>query len=85
MVKMGRTQLQDAVPIRLGQEFARLCVGRCAGNTTGWHAARKEMLQLNLGGTAVGTGINADARLCRTGGAAAFRDDRASPLPRAVT
>ena len=59
VVKMGRTQLQDAVPIRLGQEFAAYAAvlrreyARLA-------CAQKEMLCLNLGGTAIGTGMNAD-------------------------
>ena len=58
VVKMGRTQLQDAVPIRLGQEFAAYAsVMRREKDRL--ERGRKEMLQLNLGGTAVGTGINA--------------------------
>ena len=58
VVKMGRTQLQDAVPIRLGQEFAAYAsVMRREKDRL--ERGQKEMLQLNLGGTAVGTGINA--------------------------
>jgi aspartate ammonia-lyase len=41
ILKMGRTQLQDAVPMTLGQEF-------------------RAFTEVNLGGTAIGTGINAD-------------------------
>ena len=60
VVKMGRTQLQDAVPIRLGQEFsAYAAVMR--RELARLERGRKELLQLNLGGTAVGTGINASA------------------------
>lgn len=60
VIKMGRTQLQDAVPIRLGQEFsAYAAVMR--RELARLERARGELLQLNLGGTAVGTGINASA------------------------
>ncbi len=60
VIKMGRTQLQDAVPIRLGQEFsAYASVMRRERDRL--IRGMREMLQLNLGGTAVGTGINASA------------------------
>lgn len=61
VVKMGRTQLQDAVPIRLGQEFAAYAavLRREAARL---ERAQGEMLVLNLGGTAIGTGMNAHAR-----------------------
>ncbi len=58
IVKMGRTHLQDAVPIRLGQEFGgyarqvELAVSRV-------RAALPGLLELAQGGTAVGTGLNA--------------------------
>ena len=58
VLKSGRTHLQDATPIRLGQEFSGYAaqiakgIGRIA-------AAEAELLELALGGTAVGTGINA--------------------------
>lgn len=60
VVKMGRTQLQDAVPIRLGQEFAAYA-SVMRRERERLSRGRQEMLDLNLGGTAVGTGINADA------------------------
>ncbi|ASN06985.1 aspartate ammonia-lyase [Virgibacillus necropolis] len=58
VLKMGRTHLQDAVPIRLGQEFGAYSemVGRDIKRIT---EAAKEMLTINLGATAVGTGLNA--------------------------
>ena len=61
VLKMGRTQLQDAVPMTLGQEFDAFAV------TTAEDIARLEetarlFLEVNLGGTAIGTGINADPR-----------------------
>lgn len=58
VVKMGRTQLQDAVPIRLGQEFqAYACaVKRSLFRLT---QAQEEMRSVNMGGTAIGTAVNA--------------------------
>ncbi len=59
VLKMGRTQMQDAVPIRLGQEFAAyaLAVER---DIKRLKYIRQELMVVNLGGTAIGTGINAD-------------------------
>lgn len=58
-IKMGRTHLQDAVPIRLGQEFAayRDAVKR---NVDLIESAIAAMSVMNMGATAVGTGLNAD-------------------------
>jgi aspartate ammonia-lyase len=59
VIKMGRTQLQDAVPMTLGQEFAAWAqsveedIDRLKENT-------RLFLEINLGGTAIGTGICAD-------------------------
>lgn len=58
VVKMGRTQLQDAVPIRLGQEFGAYAAVLLRVRKR-LKMAQEEMLCLNLGGTAVGTSINA--------------------------
>jgi len=58
VVKMGRTQLQDAVPIRLGQEF-RAYAAAIGRDIRRIGAAEEELRVLNLGGTAVGTGLNA--------------------------
>jgi fumarate hydratase, class II len=58
IIKLGRTHLQDAVPIRLGQEFSgyarqvELAIKRIAG-------IEGDLGELALGGTAVGTGVNA--------------------------
>jgi fumarate hydratase class II len=57
VVKTGRTHLQDATPIRLGQEF-RGYVGQLDESIRRASAARDELLSVPLGGTAVGTGIN---------------------------
>lgn len=64
VIKMGRTHLQDAVPIRLGQEFAAYArvIGRDReriGRT------RTHLYEVNMGATAVGTGLNADPRYIR--------------------
>lgn len=57
VVKMGRTQLQDAVPIRLGQSFEAYAnvVGRDISRLKG---LKKDLRALNIGATAVGTAIN---------------------------
>lgn len=59
VLKMGRTQLQDAVPIRLGQEF-RAYSEAIRRDISRLERVQDEMRCLNMGGTAVGTGINAD-------------------------
>ncbi|EHL09305.1 hypothetical protein HMPREF9624_01346 [Oribacterium asaccharolyticum ACB7] len=59
VIKMGRTQLQDAVPIRLGQEFKAYSEA-IRRDISRLERAEDEMRCLNMGGTAVGTGINAD-------------------------
>jgi aspartate ammonia-lyase len=58
VLKTGRTHLQDAVPITLGQEFGGFaaCLHRAADGLE--HAAR-QIHELSIGGTAVGTGLNA--------------------------
>ena len=58
VVKTGRTHLQDATPIRLGQEF-RGFAGQVEESLRRARAAQVELLEVPLGGTAVGTGINA--------------------------
>jgi fumarate hydratase class II len=64
IVKAGRTHLQDAVPIRLGQEFSGYAhtVG-AAGMQI--HAAGESLYAIGLGGNAVGTGINAPPEYAR--------------------
>src|SRR5699024_3843226 len=59
IIKMGRTHLQDAVPIRLGQEFE--AYGEVLNrDLKRLENARENLLTVNLGATAVGTGLNAD-------------------------
>ena len=61
IVKSGRTHLQDAGAIRLGQEFEAWAAIIEVDLLTVEHSADR-LLELNLGGTAVGTGLNADPR-----------------------
>jgi aspartate ammonia-lyase len=58
VLKVGRTHLQDAVPITLGQEFSgyAACIARAADDV---ERASEGLKELNLGATAVGTGLNA--------------------------
>jgi fumarate hydratase class II len=58
VIKIGRTHLQDAVPLRLGQEFSGYAAQLELGLET-LHASLPQVLQLAIGGTAVGTGLNA--------------------------
>ena len=68
IVKTGRTHLQDATPIRLGQEFLGFA-GQAGRAIRRLRHAAEELREVALGGTAVGTGINAHpefaARVCR--------------------
>ena len=59
VLKMGRTQMQDAVPVRLGQEFHAYAAAVERGIDR-VNEIIPEMLELNMGGTAIGTGLNAD-------------------------
>ena len=87
VLKVGRTHLQDAVPITLGQEFGgyAACIARGADDV---ERAAKQLLELNLGATAVGTGLNAGDDYTRLAVAALARETgiagRAGrqPLPR---
>src|SRR5699024_4054600 len=59
VIKMGRTHLQDAVPIRLGQEFSSYSQV-LARDIKRIRNLYRSLLEVNLGATAVGTGLNAD-------------------------
>ncbi|MHB1457742.1 MAG: aspartate ammonia-lyase [Armatimonadota bacterium] len=61
VLKVGRTEMQDAVPITLGQEFAAWAQ---AVQRDWWRLYKVEerLRQVNLGGTAVGTGLNAERK-----------------------
>ncbi len=60
VVKMGRTQLQDAVPIRMGQSF-HAYASAVKRDIARLHKAAKDMCVLNMGATAIGTAINVSA------------------------
>ncbi|MCH8987337.1 MAG: class II fumarate hydratase [Chloroflexi bacterium] len=68
VVKTGRTHLQDATPVRLGQEF-RGFAGQAEYSVQRLHRAQEALAEVALGGTAVGTGVNTheefSARTCR--------------------
>jgi fumarate hydratase class II len=62
VVKIGRTHLQDAVPVRLGQEFSGYAQ-QAKNALARLEAAKPRLAELPLGGTAVGTGLNAPPEL----------------------
>ncbi len=59
VIKMGRTQLQDAVPMTLGQEFEAYAA-TLTEEITRLEQNAKLFLEVNMGATAIGTGINSD-------------------------
>jgi fumarate hydratase class II len=65
IVKIGRTHLQDATPLTLGQEFSGY-VGLLDDNLERIHDSLKGVYRLALGGTAVGTGINSTPEFANT-------------------
>jgi fumarate hydratase, class II len=60
IVKIGRTHLQDAVPLSLGQEFSGY-VAQLDADVRRIESTRSDLYALAIGGTAVGTGLNAPA------------------------
>ncbi len=60
IIKMGRTQLQDAVPMTLGQEFEAFAE-TLAGEVKALQAMQRVLSEINMGATAIGTGLNAPA------------------------
>jgi aspartate ammonia-lyase len=60
IVKMGRTQLQDAVPMTLGQEFTAFAE-TLAGEIRALEVVQRVLCEVNMGATAIGTGLNAPA------------------------
>jgi len=57
-IKMGRTEMQDAVPVSFGQVFGAFA-SALARDIKRFELAEKEMSVINMGGTAIGTGLNA--------------------------
>lgn len=64
VIKTGRTHLQDATPIRLGQEFLGYA-GQVERGTRRLRQAQEELAEVALGGTAVGTGVNTHPEFAR--------------------
>jgi aspartate ammonia-lyase len=60
ILKMGRTQLQDAVPMTLGQEFDAFAQ-TLADEVEALERIRNVLCEISMGGTAIGTGLNAPA------------------------
>ena len=60
VIKMGRTHLQDAIPIRMGQEFTAYATA-IERNLNRIKQAEEELYTINMGATAIGTGLNADS------------------------
>src|SRR3954463_11090890 len=60
ILKMGRTQLQDAVPMTLGQEFVAFAE-TLEDEITTLQNIEKALCEISMGGTAIGTGLNAPA------------------------
>jgi aspartate ammonia-lyase len=58
ILKMGRTQLQDAVPMTLGQEF-KAFARTLADEVKALESVQKVLCEISMGGTAIGTGLNA--------------------------
>lgn len=64
VIKTGRTHLQDATPVRLGQEF-RGYAGQIDRGVARLRHAERELAEVALGGTAVGTGVNTHPQFAR--------------------
>jgi fumarate hydratase class II len=77
VIKTGRTHLQDATPIRLGQEFKGYA-GQVEDSIRRVETAIEELASVPLGGTAVGTGLNSHPQFARL---TCARLARASGLP----
>ena len=82
VVKVGRTHLQDAVPMTLGQELGgyAACIRRGAEDV---EQAARQLLELNLGATAIGTGINAGDEFTRLAVSALARETGFAVVPAA--
>ena len=65
LIKSGRTHLQDAAPLRLGQEFGGYARA-IEKDLAGIQAASKSLQELGIGGSAVGTGLNTHPQYART-------------------
>ena len=80
VLKVGRTHLQDAVPMTLGQEFGGYAAAIARG-ADDVEVARRQLFELNLGATAVGTGLNAGEDYTRHAIAALARETKYPVVP----
>jgi fumarate hydratase, class II len=78
IVKAGRTHLQDAVPLTLGQTFGAFA-SQLSDSERRLRFATDELLEICLGGTALGTGLNADPDYAERA-VAALREETGLPL-----
>ena len=62
---MGRTQLQDAVPMTLGQEFKAFARDARRRGARARSRSQRVLCEINMGATAIGTGLNAPAGYAR--------------------
>ncbi len=82
IIKVGRTELQDAVPVTLGMEFGAWAEAITRDRWRIWKG-KERMKEINLGGTAVGTGLNAHP-LYATKAVSALREITGLPLARSM-
>ena len=82
IVKIGRTHMQDATPLTLGQEWSGYA-GMLSDDLERIEAALQGVYRLALGGTAVGTGINSAPGFAEAAAAEIARLDRAAVRHRA--
>ena len=67
VMKMGRTQMQDAVPMTLGMEFSRVGDHACGEDIRRIGEGREQICDISMGATAIGTGINTPEGYAATG------------------
>ena len=84
IVKIGRTHMQDATPLTLGQEWSGYA-GMLAEDLVRIEDALKSVYRLALGGTAVGTGINAAPGFAEAAAAEIATLTKGSPVRRAIS
>ena len=77
---VGRTHLQDATPLTLGQVISGWVAQLDDAHRRDRAGAREALYALAIGGTAVGTGLNARSALRRGGGAARSREETGKPF-----
>ena len=85
IIKIGRTHLADATPLRLGQEFGGFARQLQLSIERAQHSAMKAVLELPAGGTAVGTGINTHPEFGRRVAASAGQGNGQSPSSKPPT